>query len=86
MARTTAKRTSYHVVPASDSPPDQRWQVQHKEGRRTVRDSFRTQKQAIDAARDQAKQQQPSQIIVHGTDGRIRDEYTYGSDPRRYPG
>lgn len=27
-----------------------------------------------------------SQLVIHGTDGRIQTEYTYGADPKRSPG
>lgn len=39
-----------------------------------------TQKQAINAAREIAKHQK-SEVVIHGTDGRIRDKDSYGSDP-----
>jgi hypothetical protein len=84
VARSKAKRTSYHVVPDREGPADGRWQIK-EEGRRP-RQACRTQRQAISAARTEAKARQPSQVIVHGRDGRIRTEYTYGDDPRRTPG
>jgi hypothetical protein len=28
----------------------------------------------------------PSQLVVHGTNGRIQSEWTYGKDPRRTRG
>lgn len=39
-----------------------------------------TQKQAINAAREIAKHQK-SEVVIHGTDGRIRDKDSYGNDP-----
>lgn len=39
-----------------------------------------TQKQAIDAAKSIAKHQQ-SEVVIHGTNGRIRDKDSYGHDP-----
>ncbi len=39
-----------------------------------------TQKEAIDAAKEIAKHQQ-SEVVIHGTDGRIRDKDSYGNDP-----
>lgn len=39
-----------------------------------------TQKQAIDAAKGIAKHQQ-SEVVIHGTNGRIRDKDSYGNDP-----
>lgn len=86
MAAKEPKRTVYHVTPAGGPTPEEKWQIEHNEGRRALREPHRTQREAIDAAREKAKEHQPAQVIVHGRDGRIRTEYTYGSDPRRTPG
>lgn len=86
MAESKPKRTVYHVTPDEEGGAAQRWQVQHKEGRREVREPHSTQQEAIVAARQQAKQHKPAQVVVHGRDGRIRTEYTYGDDPRDIPG
>jgi ribosomal protein S5 len=63
-----------HVVPHGD-----KWAVIGVgNGRATsVHD---TQKQAIDAARTIA-QNQRSEVVTHGKDGRIRDSDSYGNDP-----
>ncbi|WP_316959707.1 DUF2188 domain-containing protein [Streptomyces sp. TRM68367] len=82
----TPQRTVYRVTPAGERGDGNRWQVEHKEGRREEREPHRTQEEAISAARSQAKGHEPAQVIVHGRDGRIRTEYTYGNDPRRTPG
>ncbi|MCE6950123.1 DUF2188 domain-containing protein [Cereibacter sphaeroides] len=39
-----------------------------------------TQRQAIDAGRDIARNQ-GSELFVHGENGRIRERNTYGKDP-----
>lgn len=39
-----------------------------------------TQKKAIDAAKGIAKNQK-SEVVIHGTDGKIRDKDSYGNDP-----
>lgn len=39
-----------------------------------------TQKQAIDEAVKIAKHQQ-SEVVIHGTNGKIRDKDSYGNDP-----
>jgi hypothetical protein len=81
------KRAIYHVTPADGGgEADKKWEVQHKEGSRSVREPHRTQREAIGSARQQTKEHEPSQVVVHGRDGRIRTEYTYGSDPRNIPG
>ncbi|MGI8807756.1 MAG: sigma-70 family RNA polymerase sigma factor [Acidimicrobiales bacterium] len=41
---------------------------------------------AVNHARDLAKANQPSQIIIHTRDGRIETEHTYGDDPRETEG
>jgi len=40
----------------------------------------RTQKEAIEAAREIAKNQK-SEVVIHGRDGKIRDKDSYGNDP-----
>lgn len=51
---------------------------------------FRTQAEAIDAARDAAKRTfaagQNSQVLIQGANGQWRTEWTYGDDPVRSPG
>jgi hypothetical protein len=63
-----------HVVPRSDG-----WAVR---GQGNVRDTgvFRTQREAISVAREIARNQ-ASELVIHGSDGRIRDKSSYGSDP-----
>lgn len=78
------KRTVYHITPGND--PTRKWQVEHKDGRRAVREPHRTQREAIEAARRQAEGHQPAEVVVHGRDGRVRTAYTYGNDPRTLPG
>jgi uncharacterized protein YdaT len=39
-----------------------------------------TQHQAIERAREIA-QNQRSEVVIHGQDGKIRDKNSYGSDP-----
>lgn len=56
--------------------------VQHK-----YYGSFDTQKQAykqaVDWAHEQGKLNHDSQVLIQGTDGKFRTEWTYGHDP--YP-
>ena len=61
--------------------PSGGWQVKGAGNTRaTVRTS--TQKEAIAAARSIAIKSQ-SEVVIHGTDGRIRANDSYGNDP--YP-
>lgn len=63
-----------HVVPHKDG-----WAVKGAgNGRATsVHD---TQQQAVNAAREIARNQQ-SELVIHRPDGRIRDKDSYGNDP-----
>jgi hypothetical protein len=63
-----------HVVPYEGE-----WAVRG-EGNGRPTSVHRTQAEAIDAARDIAKNQR-SELIIHRSDGRIRDRDSYGSDP-----
>lgn len=72
------KRNVYHVVPT----PAGDWGVK-KEGGNRAAGVFDTQKAAIERAREIAKNQQPSQVKIHGENGKIRNEHTYKKDP--YP-
>ena len=61
--------------------PSGGWQLKGAGNTRaTVRTS--TQKEAIAAARSIAIKSQ-SEVVIHGTDGRIRAKDSYGNDP--YP-
>lgn len=63
-----------HVVPAGDS-----WGVRG-EGNERLTSLHDTQAEAIEAAREIARNQQ-SELVIHRPDGRIRDKDTYGRDP-----
>jgi hypothetical protein len=63
-----------HVVPR-----DEGWAVRG-EGNTKDTSHHRTQRDAIEAARDIARNQQ-GEVVVHDTSGRIRDSDSYGNDP-----
>jgi len=63
-----------HVVPHDDG-----WAVKGA-GNEKATSVHSTQKDAINAARDIAKNQS-SEVVIHGKDGRIRDKDSYGNDP-----
>ncbi len=64
-----------HVTPHSNGG----WQVKGAgNARATVRTS--TQKEAISAAKAIARNQH-SEVLIHGTNGRIRAKDSYGNDP-----
>jgi uncharacterized protein YdaT len=63
-----------HVVPAGDS-----WGVRG-EGNERLTSIHDTQAEAIEAAREIARNQQ-SELVIHRRDGRIRDKDSYEPDP-----
>lgn len=64
-----------HVTPH----PDGGWQVKGANNTRaTVRTS--TQGEAIDIAREIARNQQ-SELVIHRPNGQIRDKDSFGNDP-----
>lgn len=75
-----AKRKRWHILPHEDG-----WQVK-REGAQRATDVTEKQQAAIDVAVRIAKNNKPSQVIIHDRNGRIRDERTYGSDPEETPG
>ncbi|WP_027309317.1 DUF2188 domain-containing protein [Caloramator sp. ALD01] len=66
-----------HVTPH----PDGGWQVKG-EGNNKATKVTETKKEAIDIARQIAKNQE-SELIIHGKDGKIQNKDSYGNDP--YP-
>lgn len=69
-------KRNQHVVPAKGG-----WGVKGAGTSRATK-VFRTQEEAIRAAREIAKNQK-SELLIHGRDGRIREKNSYGRDP--YP-
>jgi hypothetical protein len=65
-----------HVVPAGDD-----WGVRG-EGNGRLTSIHDTQAEAIDAARDIARNQR-SEVVIHRPNGQIRDSDSYGPDPSR---
>jgi hypothetical protein len=77
-----SNRTVYHVVPNSDAS---RWVVSIENDDR-YREEYDTKTEAVEAAKSRAQAEEPSQVKVHGSDGNMEYESTYGSDPTRSPG
>ena len=64
-----------HITPHSDGG----WQVKGAgNSRATVR--TKTQEEAINIGRDIARNQ-GAELVIHGTDGKIRAKDSYGNDP-----
>jgi len=71
---STKKRKNQHVVPVG-----KKWGVRG-EGNSRITKITKTQGDAINIARDIAKNQK-TEVVIHRKDGRIRDKDSYGNDP-----
>lgn len=58
---------------------DNGWAVQGAGSKRATK-IVKTQNDAIEAAKEIAKNQK-SEVVIHGRDGKIRDKDSYGNDP-----
>lgn len=67
-------KKNQHVVPHGDG-----WAIKGA-GNQKATSVHDTQKQAIDVARDIARNQQ-SELVIHRQNGQIRDKDSYGNDP-----
>jgi hypothetical protein len=76
-----AKRVVYHVTPNKSG----KWNVVRERASRPT-SSHTTKKDAIDKARDLAKSKDLGQVKIHGRNGKIQEERTYGDDPKRTKG
>lgn len=68
-----------HVVPHGD-----KWAVKG-EGNQKNTVITGTQQEAIDRAREIARNQE-SELLIHGKNGQIRQKDSYGNDPRNIKG
>ena len=73
-----AKRQVYHVTKNQGSG----WGVK-KENAQRVSGKYDTKNEAIQRGKELAKNAPLGQIKIHGQDGKIQTEHTYGKDP--YP-
>jgi hypothetical protein len=69
-----AKSKNYHVTPSSDG-----WATRRASSERAA-GGIATQREAIARGRDLA-QQAGDELRIHGENGRIREGYSYGTDP-----
>lgn len=65
-------------------PRNRKWAVRKSSSHRVSR-YFKTQNEAVEAARDIAKREH-TELYIFGSDGRIRERNSYGSDPFPSPG
>lgn len=73
-----ADRSTYHVTKNQNGG----WGVK-KEGTKRSSGNFSTKREAVDRGKDLAKKAPLGQIKIHGQNGKIQTEHTYGKDP--YP-
>jgi hypothetical protein len=74
------ERKVYHVVPNASA---ERWVVSQENAE--FRREFDRKEEAIEFARERAKEAELGQIKVHKQDGNMEYESTYGEDPSRSP-
>ena len=76
------KRSKAHVVP--EPGPGKKWIVYWypaDDPESPGVDVYPKKAEAVREAVDWAKRYPPSQVFIHGKDGRIQDERTYQDDP-----
>ena len=72
------QKVRYHVTPR----PDGKWQGARENSEKpSVVEN--TKEEALSKTIEIAKSHGEAQVIIHGADGKIQSERTYGSDP--YP-
>ena len=73
-------RTVLHVTPNANG-----WEVK-RQGSDETEVLVDNKDNAVNHARELAKANEPSQVIIHTRDVKFETEYTYGDDPRNTPG
>lgn len=73
-ARKGGTATVYHVL-----PHEKGWALK-REGAERATSVHETKKEAVSAARGEAKNHMPSRLIVHKQDGTVQETFTYDED------
>jgi hypothetical protein len=77
-----AKRSVFHSAPSKDG-----WKVtQSKETISTHKTQKAAESAAVAAGRAALASGGKGQAVLHKSDGTIREERTYGADPKKTPG
>lgn len=79
--RAMSDRRVYDVSPDGDGG----WDVKRR-GNSRATGNHKNKDAAIDSARGHAKSGDEGQVVIHGQDGKIQREHTYGNDPERRRG
>lgn len=76
-------RAVYHVTPYGNG-----WtlNLEGKDEEKGELGAWDHKEMAIARAKELAQQGELGQVIVHGQDGKIQEEFTYGADPSDSPG
>lgn len=72
-------KKSIHITPKGDQ-----WQVKTAGSTKATK-VCNTQKECIDYGKQQAKRNN-AELVIHGTNGQIREKNSYGNDPRNIKG
>ena len=75
-----SERKVYHVVPNANG---EKWVVSQEKAE--FKREFETKEEAVDFAKQKAKEEALGQVKVHKQDGNMEYESTYGEDPRNTP-
>lgn len=74
-------KSNVHVVKHEGS---RKWEVKVDDSN-SPHGAYRTQREAIEKGRELSKRNH-SELMIHGRDGKIREKYSYGNDPRDIKG
>lgn len=72
-------RTIYHVLPDGEKG----WKAENVENKKVILESD-TKEELVKKIKEKARNEEPSQVVVHKKDGTIEYESTYGDDPIKY--
>ena len=75
--RRSSPRVLYRVKPS-----DRGWELTRK-GAKRASGLFDRKPEAVARGKELAKRSRLGQLVVHGQDGKIQGEFTFGEDPRR---
>jgi hypothetical protein len=70
--RKRADARVYHIEPKGED-----WQVR-KDGSERASGAYGTKKEAIAAGRELAQKHEPSRLVIHGGDGSVQRDHSYG--------
>lgn len=71
----SAPVTVYHVTPDGSGPG---WAVESESADEPY-GRYETKRRAVEEAREVARKEQPSRLVIHGSDGSIQRHHSYGT-------